>query len=306
MDGEPLLFLNNNFRPQRDAALALNDAGFVMGVTVTDLCRTFQHRLFRLDDHLRRFRQSCTLADVPQPKDDRELTDIAHRLVSHNSALLSPGQDLALVMFATPGPIGYYLGAAGGPGDGPATFGMHTFPLPFGRYVPLFREGARLMTPEVRHIPFRCVDPRLKQRSRLHWWLAEREVRASAPGTSALLLDENDCVTETAAANFLIVRQGVIFSPPRSAILGGISLQVTEEICRSLGIPFREQALPLAECLAAEEAFLTTTPYCLAGISQLNGVALHWPGPLYLRLLAAWSAHVGLDIERQILNARDT
>jgi branched-chain amino acid aminotransferase len=303
MDREPLLFLNNNFRPQRDAALAINDAGFVMGVTVTDLCRTFQHRLFRLDDHLRRFRQSCTLACVPQPKDDRELTDIAHQLVSHNSALLSPGQELALVMFATPGPIGYYLGAAGGPGDGMATFGMHTFPLPFGRYVPLFREGARLTTPQVRHVPACCVDPRIKQRSRLTWWLAEREAQARAPGTSALVLDENDCVTETAAANFLIVREGVVLSPPRSSILGGISLLVTEEICRTLGIPFREQPLSLAECLAAEEAFLTNTPYCLAGVSQLNGAALHWPGPLYRRLLTAWNARVGLDIERQILSA---
>src|SRR5271156_1805806 len=102
MAPEPLVYLHDTFLPQREAALALNDAGFVMGVTVTDLCRTFRHRLFRLDDHLRRFRQSCALAHVPQPNSDAELTAIAERLIAHNSALLAPSDDLALVTFATP------------------------------------------------------------------------------------------------------------------------------------------------------------------------------------------------------------
>ncbi len=155
MDQEPLVYQHDTFRPQREAALSLNDAGFVMGVTVTDLCRTFRQRLFRLDDHLRRFRQSCDLARLPQPKTDAELVDIAERLVAHNAKLVSATDDLALVMFATPGPIGYYLGDAGGLGDAAPTFGMHTFPLPFGRYHGLFRHGARLVTPRVRQVPAR-------------------------------------------------------------------------------------------------------------------------------------------------------
>ena len=301
MANDPLVYLNGDFREQSAAALALNDAGFVMGVTVTDLCRTFRHQLFHLDDHLRRFRQSCDLAQVPQPRADAELTDIANQLVSHNAARLSPSLDLALVMFATPGAIGYYLGNDGGPGDAAPTFGMHTFPLPFARYVRQFREGAQLVTPAIPQIPPCSVDPRIKQRSRLHWWLASREVSAKALGASALLLDETGCVTETAAANFLIVRQGVVLSPPRSSILSGVSLLVMEEICHDLGIPFREQPLPLADCLTADEALLASTPYSIAGVRELNGVALHWPGPIFRRLLAAWNERVGLDIQQQLL-----
>ena len=155
MDQEPLVYQHDTFRPQREAALTLNDAGFIMGVTVTDLCRTFRHRLFRLDEHLRRFRQSCELARVPQPKADAELVGIAERLVAHNANLVSATDDLALVMFATPGPIGYYLGDAGGLGDAAPTFGMHTFPLPLNRYIHLFREGVRLVTPRVQCRPIR-------------------------------------------------------------------------------------------------------------------------------------------------------
>ena len=189
----------------------------------------------------------------------------------------------------------------GGPGDGPPTLGMHTFPLPLERYARLFREGARLVVPATRHVPAVCVDPRLKQRSRLHWWLAEQEAHLVDPAASALLLDGNGCVTETAAANFLVVRGGVVLSPPRQGILGGISLQTVEELCGELGIPFAEQPLRLDDCLPADEALLASTPYCLAGVRRLQGTDVPWPGSVWQRLLRAWSERVGVDIRRQIL-----
>jgi branched-chain amino acid aminotransferase len=300
----PLVYLNGRFLPQSEAHLPLHDAGFVMGATVTDLCRTFRHRLFRLPDHLHRFRQSCQIAQIPQLLPDDELTRLAEHLVEHNAALLSPDQDLALVLIATPGPIGYYLGLPGGPGDGPPTLALHTFALPFSRYARLFREGARLVIPSVRQVPAACVDPRIKQRSRLHWWLAEREVHLLNPGASAVLLDANDHLTETAAANVLLVRKGEVLSPPRAGILGGVSLQVTQELCVQLGLPFREQALTSADALAADEIWLCSTPYGIAGVQQLNERTFSWPGPLYLRLRQAWDALVGLAIDRQIFSNR--
>jgi branched-chain amino acid aminotransferase len=300
----PLAFLNGSFLPQDEARLSLHDAGFVLGAAATDLCRTFRHRPYRLDDHLARFRRSCELALIPQPVPDDELARIAGRLVEHNARLIGPGQDLAVVFFATPGPVGYYLGQPGGPGEGPPTLGAHTFPLPFARYAPLFEQGARLVVPAVRHVPAGSVDPRIKQRSRLHWWLADRQARAAEPGASALLLDREGFVTETAAANFLAVLGGAVVSPPHTSILGGVSLQVIRELCADLGIPFAERPLTLAECLSAREAMLTSTPYCVAGVRSINGHPLPWPGPTFRRLLDAWGESVQVDIARQILPGR--
>jgi branched-subunit amino acid aminotransferase/4-amino-4-deoxychorismate lyase len=246
---------------------------------------------------------------------------VAERLVQHNGAMLvaedrvplrdGTGQvlgqfvpgigELALVLFATPGPIGYYLGQSGGPGDGPPTVGLHTFPLPFARYRSLFTDGARLVVPATRHIPAASVDPRAKMRSRMSWWIAEKEAKDLDPGATALLLDADGFVTETAAANFLIVRGGEVVSPPRAAVLNGISLQVVEELCGELGIPFSERPLAVSECQAAAEALLAGTAFCVAGVRRLDGVELPWPGPIWRRLLAAWSDRVGVDIGAQIL-----
>jgi branched-subunit amino acid aminotransferase/4-amino-4-deoxychorismate lyase len=302
MPDAPLVYLNGSSLPAAEAHLPLNDAGFIFGATVTDLCRTFGHQLFRLPDHLARFRRSCTSARIPQPRGDAELSRIATELVEHNGRLLAAEHDLALVMFATPGPVGYYLGRPGGPGDGPPTLCMHTFPLPLERYARLFREGARLVIPPTRHVPAACVDPRVKQRSRLHWWLAEREAHALVPGSSALLLDAAGHVTETAAANLLVVRAGTVLSPPRDTVLAGVSLQTVEEVCGELGLPFAERPVGVHDCVTADEAFLSCTSYCLAPVRQIDGVDLPCPGPVYERLLAAWSARVGLDIRGQILS----
>jgi branched-subunit amino acid aminotransferase/4-amino-4-deoxychorismate lyase len=178
---------------------------------------------------------------------------------------------------------------------------MHTFPLPLARYARLFEQGAHLIVPSTRHVPTVCVDPRLKQRSRLHWWLAEQEAHLVEPTANALLLDADGHVTETAAANFLTVRGGTVLSPPRQSVLGGISLQVAEELCGELGIPFAERPLTLHDCLTADEALLASTPYCLAGVSRIQGMDLPWPGPVWRRLLDAWGQKVGLDVRRQIM-----
>lgn len=298
---EPLAYFNGRFIPQAEVRLGYNDAGFIFGATATDLCRTFRHHLFRLPDHLDRFRRSCDLCRIPQPLSADELAGLATRLVEHNSRLLPPASDLALVLFATPGPIGYYAGQSGGPGDGPPTLGLHTFPLPFSRYLRLFREGARLLIPSTRHVPADCIDPHAKQRSRLSWWLAEQEAHAVDASASALLLDLDGQVTETAAANFLVVRGGQVLTPPRRSVLGGVSLLVLEELCGELGIPFEERTLGVDDCLGADEALLTSTPYCVVGVSRLQGVALRWPGPVWQRLLHAWSQKVGLDISAQVI-----
>lgn len=246
-----------------------------------------------------RFRESCRLARVPLHKDG-ELRDQAEQLVAHNAALLDASQDLALVCFATPGPIGYYLGETN---TGPPTLGMHTFPLPFTRYRRLFEDGARLVIPPVRHVDPASVSPHIKMRSRLFWWIAEQAAHDSDPLASALLLDAYGFVTETAAANLLLVKDGRILTPWRGRVLHGISLQVVREICAERAIPFDEADLALDDCRRADEAILTNTSYCLAPVRTIQGRTLSCPGPMFELLLAAWNERVGLDVRAQITSS---
>jgi branched-chain amino acid aminotransferase len=290
---EPLAYLHGRFLPQSQATLPFHDAGFVFGATVTDFCRTFRQKPYLLDRHMERLRTDAGLIGITVPLSMDALMAAATQLVANNAALLSPEQELALVSFVTPGPIGYYVGQEG---TGPPTVGMHTFPLPLTRYARFFSEGPRLFTPSVLQ-PAQASG--IKHRSRLHWWLASQEVRRLDSEAIALLLDRRGNVTETALANLLIVKDGRVLTPLASTVLWGISLDHVRELCSQLSIPFTSRPLSLADCISASEAMLCGSAFCLAGVSRINGHAVPWPGPVFEKLLAAWSAEVGLDIRGQ-------
>jgi branched-subunit amino acid aminotransferase/4-amino-4-deoxychorismate lyase len=133
--------------------------------------------------------------------------------------------------------------------------------------------------------------------------LAQRAIDRTDPGAAALLLDENGLITESAAANILLVRDGTVVTPSLESILPGISLQVVRELCAELNLTFREADLTLKDCTSAQEAFLTNTSFCMAGIRRINRFELPWPGPITRNLLDAWSRRVGVDIPGQFLAA---
>jgi branched-chain amino acid aminotransferase len=298
---EPLAYLCGRFLPVGEASLSVADAGLVFAATVTDFCRTFGHRLFRWEDHLARFRRDAGACFIPLLASDEELTVAALHLVEHNAGLLPPGGELALVSFATPGPLGTYAGAAGQ--TGPPTVCLHTFPLPFARYRPFFTEGVRLALAGAHgRGAGDLAPPQVKHRGRLHWWRADHLLRQRGlpPGTLALLCDDAG-LTETAIGNLLVVRGGVVHTPPAGHVLEGISLRVVRELCAEVGVGFVEEPLSPADLAGADEAMLCGTAFCLAGVRWFEGQVLPWPGPLTRRLLAAWSAKVGLDIAGQML-----
>ncbi len=298
---QPLVYLSGRLVPQSEAALPLHDAGLISGATVTDFCRTFHRRLFRWPDHLRRFRRDCETCFIPLSLSDEEITHLAHDLVVNNSRYLSEGQELALITFATPGGLGTYAGLPGW--DGPPTLVLHTFPLPFSRYRRFFTEGIALaFSGEQSALTNELLPAQIKHRSRMHWWRADQLVRRRTdvpPGAIALLAD--DTLTETAIGNLLVVRNGILYTPPRTKVLESISLRVVEELCFELGLVVEQRAITLSEAQTASEAMLTGTAFCLAGVRWLEGVHLECPGPITQRLLQAWNHLVGLDIAAQFL-----
>jgi branched-chain amino acid aminotransferase len=85
----------------------------------------------------------------------------------------------------------------------------------------------------------------------------------------------------------------------------GISLQTVIELAPQLGLEFVQKNLQPYDVINADEAWLTTTPYCIAPCTRINGIPIGEgkPGPLFREMQQAWSTRVGLDIARQILAA---
>lgn len=299
---EPLVYLSGRTVPASQAHLAIYDGGIVLGATVTEMTRTFNRKLFRLSDHIDRIYRSLKYVRFDVGLSKAEMIQISEDLVANNFKLLADYEEIGLIHFVTPGEYKTYAGSAGGGAPPKPTVCIHTFPLPFELWAKRMELGVRVFTPSIRHVPPQCYDPKMKYRSRMHYYLADQEARAGDPEAIALLLDLDGNVTETSGANFLIVEKGTIVSPTLRNTLPGVSRQTVIELAADLGIPFVERDFQVFNVMNAEEAFLTTTPYCVMPVSHINGAAIGMgtPGPVAKRLLAAWSERVGVDIAKQI------
>ena len=317
----PLAYLNGRFLPFGEATLPLHDAGFVSGATVVDNARTFRHALFRWPDHLARFRRDCAACYVPLEQSDEQLTSTAGELVAHNAELLPPGGELQLVTFATPGPLGFYLGEAA---NGPPALGMVTYPLPFARYRRFFTEGVALAVAGVQSAHAAdLLTPRVKHRSRLFWHVAERTLRDPAsrfhaPDAVPVVLN-HDGVADTAIGCVLAVAGDTVLRPVPGSVQDSISAKVIAELCAATGLTCRDESLDFRSlCRAVEngeertaarvsELLLAGTGFCVAGVKRFacgqQSRDYARPGPVIGKLLAAWSDLVGVNIAKQFTEA---
>ena len=296
MIGE-IAWIDGSIVPRGTLALPVGDAGFVLGATVTEQLRTFRGALFLADEHARRLADSLIAVGIEPPMPVGDILRAAADVAAHNHRLGADGGDLGVVAFITPGD----LPAQHGGRAGAARAVVHSFPLAFPLWAAGYDAGVSLRTVSVRQVPEACWPIRVKTRSRLHYFLADREAAAAEPGARAVLAHADGRISETSTANVAIVRDGTILAPPATDALAGISLGFAQRLAAGLGVGWHEASLTAADLAAADEILLTSTPSCILPATRFDGGAVGSgrPGPVFRSILDAWSFAVGLDIRDQ-------
>lgn len=297
---EPLSYLNGRIAPISQCLLPVSDLGIVMGASITEMARTFRHECFKLEEHVERLFRSMKVVGFDSDLTRETLVDLVLELVEHNVRLIPEHHDLGVSMFITAGTSQLYTGpstAARKP-----TVCVHTFPLPFELWSDKYHRGQHVVTPSLRHLPPECLDPKIKSRSRMHWYLADEQARLVDPTAIALLLDRQDNVTETATANFFIVTDRTILTATSHNTLAGISQSVVFELAAVLGLGCEHRDFQTYDVINAEEAFTSSTPYCLLPVTKINGkpIGTGKVGPVFHELLRQWNERVGIDIMEQM------
>jgi len=298
---EPIAYLSGEYLPASRAAIAVTDLGFLQGVTVAEQLRTFNGKLFRLDRHLDRLAHSLDLIGVKPALSRDDFARIAQELVARNYPDIPSGGDMGLSMFVTPGPAAVFAASGYVQRAGP-TVGMHTYALPFHAWAAKYDTGDSLVVTSVEQVPITCWPPELKCRSRIHYYLADKEARTKEPGARALMVDREGFATETSTANLLVYCRNVgLVSPPKHKILPGVTVETIEQLAGQLEIPFLHGELTVDDVAAADEALLCSTSPCVWAVTRLNGrpIGDGQPGAIVARLQQAWSEMVGVDIVAQ-------
>jgi branched-chain amino acid aminotransferase len=287
---ESSAYLNGAWIPSSDLHVSVDDVGFLVGATVTERLRTFGGRVFRLEEHLARLRNSLEIVGLDADSLTRQVEAAIPEFVRRNAGLIDAGDDWSIAVFATPGR-----------GDGP-TICVHGNPLPFHLWAAKFESGVSVAVSTVRQIPPNSLPPQLKCRSRMHYYLADLEAAARQPGSRAILLDQNGFIAEATTANVVLYRRGEgLLSPPTQYILSGVSLGVVQELAQKLELPFVTRRLSVDDFYTADEAFLTSTSICALAVVECDKRPIGGgrPGPVYQSLLQAWNDLTGIDIAQQ-------
>lgn len=297
-----LVYLNGELVPRDEARISVFDSAVMLGDTVTESTRTFGHRPFKLDQHIARLYKSLKVTRINPGMTPAEMTELSLRVLAANRHLLGPADDCWLVHNISRG-----ISVAGADPTvqrSPATIIIFTAPMILTDWARFYVDGCHAVTPPSRAMPAQALDARIKNRSRMAYTLAEIEVKLVDPQAQGILLDIDGNIAENKGGNFFIVTDGVLKTPLVSNALAGISRATVIELAGSLGIGVRETNIQPYDVYTADEAFFTSTPYCMMPATRFNGLPIGdgAVGPITQRLLAAWSELVGVDIVAQGLN----
>jgi len=296
--------MNGVFVPEAEAKISIYDSALLFGDMVFEMTRSFNKKQFKLREHLERLYASMKFVRIPLAMAIEEMEQNCHDVMEKNEPAFRKDDEHRLMINVSRGPLAIYADIFGGTLQ--PTVVIADFPLRWtvagmGR---LFDIGINAVIPPQRAIPASLLEPKVKNRSRIHYMMANIEV-SHWPGDNnwALLLDPDGFIAEGTGDNFFIVKDGAIITPEGRNILRGISrAYVLSDLALQLGLRCFEANIEPYDVMTADEAFMTGTPFCLLPVTKLNGVPIGngQVGPVARKLLDQWSKNVGVDIAGQI------
>lgn len=298
-----LVYMNGMFVPETEAKISIYDSALMFGDMVFEMTRSFNKKQFKLREHLDRLYASSKYVHIPLTLTIDQMEQACHEVVAKNDPVFEQDDEHRLMINVSRGPLAIYADIFDGKLE--PTVVIADFPLKWtvAGMGKLFDTGINAVIPSQRAIPAHLLEPKVKNRSRIHYMMANIEV-SNLPGDNnwALLLDPDGFIAEGTGDNFFIVTDGTIVTPEPRNILRGISRGYIFELAKLLKLPCVERNIEPYDVTTSDEAFMTGTPFCLLPVTKLNGVPIGdgGMGDVTRRLLARWSDNVGVDISAQI------
>jgi D-alanine transaminase len=281
-----MVYLNGEFLPLDQAKVPVMDRGFLFGDGVYEVIPVYSRRPFRLAEHLRRLQGSLAGIRLANPHSDEEWTALIGRIIAEGET-----DDQSVYIQVSRGPMAVR---------------NHAFPKTVTPTV--FVMGEPLHTPPdsqreqgiaaVSAADFRWLRCDLKVTSLLANCLL-RQLAIDA-GCIETLLFRDGYLSEGAASNIFMVKDGLLLAPPKNHLmLAGITYDVVLEIAAAHGLADEVRDIREEEVRAADELWMTSSTKEVLPIVTLDGkpVGSGRPGPVFARMYA-WYQDFKRDVMR--------
>jgi len=253
------------------------------GDAVWEGLRLYAGRIFRLDEHLARLRDSAKALAFEAIPPAEDITEQIRRTVAANG--MRDGVHIRLTLTR-----GVKITSGMDPRlnqAGPTLIVLAEYKDPV--YEP---SGITLITASVRRPAPDCLDPKIHHNNLLPSILAKIEANV-AGADDAVMLDHRGFIAETNATHIFLVTGGTLATPTTVSCPEGITRAAVLDLAASAGLELEcvtgDYTLP--QLYIADEAFVTGTMGGLVPVLAVDGRAIGdgQPGPVTKQLTALFA-----------------
>lgn len=259
---EAVVWMNGALVPRAQATVSIWDHGLLYGDGVFEGMRMIDRRVFRIDDHLRRFGSGLAAVGMALPGG---LARAREAVLTAGKAYAGKDAYFRLVVTRGEGPLGVDPTSCPTPTLFCIADAIQLFP------AEKRARGLDAITASVRKPGPDQLDPRVKSLNYMNSVLAKREARLRG-ADEAFVLNAAGALAEASVANVFVYRGGRLLTPPPSdGALEGITRRTVLELARDLGISAEERTLTRMDVIDADECFLTGTGARIVAVRSLDG-----------------------------------
>ena len=267
------VWLDDKLVDEADAKISVFDHGLLYGDGVFEGIRIYNGKVFELEAHIKRLYESAKVIRLVMPMSKSKLVSAVEKTVEANGII-----DGYIRLVVT---------------RGVGTLGLNPFVCEDARLFiiadniqlypeELYEKGMRIISATtVRNHPL-AIPPQAKTMNYLNNILAKIEALDNDV-PEAIMYNHEGYVAEASGDNILIVKDGIIYTPPAEAgALPGITRDIVVKLAKEENIQVVEKNLTRFDLYVCDEFFLTGTAAEVIGIVEVDGrmIGDGKPGPI--------------------------
>jgi len=267
------IWINGKLVDREDAKITVFDHGLLYGDGVFEGIRVYNGRVFELNAHIKRLYESAKAIRLVITLSQSELIRAVEETVEANG--ISDGY-IRLVVTRGVGTLGLNPFVCKNSCIYIIADSIQLYPKE------LYEKGMKIISATtVRNHPL-AIPPQAKSLNYLNNILAKIEALDNDV-PEAIMYNHEGYVAEASGDNVLIVKDGVIYTPPAEAgALPGITQRVVIKLAKEEKIQVVEKNLTRFDLYVCDEFFLTGTAAEVIGIVEIDGrmIGDGKPGPI--------------------------
>ena len=276
-----LIYIDGEFLPKAEAKVSVFDHGLLYGDGVFEGIRSYNGRVFKLDEHLERLYDSAKsiMLQIPIPIETMKETVLETLRRNHLSEAY-----IRLVITRGVGDLGLDPDKCPQPSVIIIADKIALYPQKF------YEDGLEIVTASVRKNYPEAINPRIKSLNYLNNILAKIEGKQSG-AVEVLMLNADGYVAECSGDNIFWLKNKVLVTPPvHMGILEGVTRNSVIDLARDAGMRVEERVFTRHDLYIADECFLTGTAAEVIPVVKIDRrvIGNGQPGKVTEKLIAAF------------------